>query len=236
MRFRPALTLCALLAAPVLALAAPTPEPVRQLGVFVLPFYEAGATFAEAPKVAVDPVYDKLLASTKQADIKKARDAIAAHPELVKPETMMVLAIRLYDVGLRDDALFWYYAGRDRFLTMDAVLDMRSLRLIKVAETIESFVGAIGGAMDGYAYCDPAHHKEREDRAIAWVAVHPYALLGDAGLPALQEDRNAALADALARLQQASVRNQAFLMSPEGQAKLADLRQRNQDDVRFCWK
>jgi hypothetical protein len=236
MRIRPALTLCALLAAPVLALAAPTPEPVRQLGVFVLPFYEAGATFAEPPKVAVDPAYDKLLASMNQADIKKARDAIAAHPDMVRPETMMVLAIRLYDVGLRDDALFWYYAGRDRFVTMDAVLDMRSLRLIKVAETIESFVGAIGDAMDGYAYCDVARHQEREDRAIAWVAKHPYALLGDAGLPALQEDRNAALGDALARLQQASARSQAYLASPEGQSKLAEARQRNQDDARFCWK
>jgi hypothetical protein len=236
MRIRPALTLCALLAAHALALAAPAAEPVRQLGVYVLPYYQAGDTFAEAPRVAVDPAYDKLLASTKQADIKKARDAIAAHPERVSPQTMMVLAIRLYDVGLRDDALFWYYAGRDRFLTTDAVLDMRSLRLIKVAESIESFVGAIGGAMDGYAYCDLAHHKEREDRAIAWVAKNPYALLGDADLPALQEDRNAALADALARLQQGAARNQDFLMTPEGQAKLADVRQRSQADARFCWK
>ena len=236
MRIRPALTLCALLAAPALALAAPAAEPVRQLGIYVPPYYEAGATFAEAPKVAVDPVYDTLLASMKQADIKKARDAIAARPDMVKPETMMVLAIRLYDVGLRDDALFWYYAGRDRFLTMDAVLDMRSLRLVKVAETMESFVGAIGDAMEGYAYCDVARHQEREDRAIAWVAMHSYVLLGDAGLPALQEDRNAALGDALARLQQASARSQAYLATPEGQAKLAAARQRNQDDLRFCWK
>ena len=29
--------------------------------------------------------------------------------------TMMVLAIRLYDVGLRDDAVFWFYAAKDRY-------------------------------------------------------------------------------------------------------------------------
>ena len=32
-------------------------------------------------------------------------------------------------VGLRDDAVFWYYAGRDRFLTMEQVLDMRSIQV-----------------------------------------------------------------------------------------------------------
>jgi hypothetical protein len=28
--------------------------------------------------------------------------------------TMMVLAIRLYDAGLRDDAVFWFYVAKDR--------------------------------------------------------------------------------------------------------------------------
>jgi len=37
---------------------------------------------------------------------------IVARPEAVTPMTMMVLAIRLYDVGLRDDAVFWFYASR----------------------------------------------------------------------------------------------------------------------------
>ena len=37
---------------------------------------------------------------------------IVAKPQVVTPMTMMVLAIRLYDVGLRDDAVFWFYASR----------------------------------------------------------------------------------------------------------------------------
>jgi len=236
MRLRPALILCTLLAAPAFAFAAPAAEPVRQLGVYVLPYYAAGASFAEAPKVAVDPAYDKLLASMNPADIRKARDAIASHPELVAPETMMVLAIRLYDVGLRDDALFWYYAGRDRFATMDSVLDMRSMMLTRSADTIQSFVNAIGPSMEGYAYCDTAHQKERDERAIAWVAAHPYAALGDTHLPARQEDRNAALVDAVSQLRQSFSRNQAYAATPEGQALIADARKQAQSDVRFCWK
>ena len=242
MRSRLRTILCALLAAPtlVLAQAASEPqaaaEPVRQLVVYVMPYYSAGDTFAAAPKVAVDPLYDALLASTDVADIRKARDAIAAKPNLVSPETMMVLAIRLYDVGLRDDALFWFYAGRDRFLTMDAVLDMRSLRLVREADTVTRFVEALGPAMDGYALCDVVRHGEREDRAIAWVAAHPYKLLGYSDLPAQSEDRNAALAHAVNRLRELSQNNQALLAKPEAQAQLAEARKKTQADVRFCWK
>jgi hypothetical protein len=43
---------------------------------------------------------------------------IVAKPQVVTPMTMMVLAIRLYDVGLRDDAVFWFYASKDRFQTL----------------------------------------------------------------------------------------------------------------------
>jgi len=240
MRFRLDLILCALLAVPVLARAqaasAPVAEPVRQLVVYVMPYYAAGDTFNAAPKVAVDPVYDKLLASTSAADIRKVRDAIAAQPDLVKPETMMVLAIRLYDTGQRDDAVFWYYAGRDRFLTMDAVLDMRSLQLLKVAEVMESFVNAVGPAIDGYALCDVARHQEREDRAIAWVAAHPYKVLGYSDLPAQSDDRNAALANAVNKLREASAHNGELLAQPEMLAKLADVRKQSQADARFCWK
>jgi hypothetical protein len=242
MRPRLCLTLCALSALPSLVLAqaasapAPAPEPLRQLVVYVQPWYEAGATFAAAPRVAVDPAYDALLASTNVADIRKARDAIAARPDLVKPETMMVLAIRLYDVGLRDDAVFWYYAARDRFLTMEAVLDMRSLRLTRVAEAVDSFIEALGAPMDGYAMCDVARHQEREDRAIAWVAAHPYKALGYGDLPAQSEDRNAALANAVGKLREMSAHNQTLLAKPEVQAQLADARRKTQADARFCWK
>ena len=242
MRSRLCLILCALLAAPtfVLAQAAsepqPAAEPVRQLVVYVMPYYSAGDTFAAAPKVAVDPQFDALLASTDAADIRKARDAIAAKPDLVAPETMMVLAIRLYDVGLRDDAVFWFYAGRDRFLTMEAVLDMRSLRLTRVADAVGSFIDAIGATMDGYAMCDVARHQDREDRAIAWVAAHPYKALGYTDLPAQSEDRNAALANAVGKLREMSAHNQALLAKPEVQAQLADARRKMQADARFCWK
>jgi len=230
------------LAAPVLAVAqatsAPAPAkiaPVVQLSVDVPPFYVAGASYGAPPQVAVDPLYDKLLASPRRADIQQAVVAIASKPELVKPDTLIVLAMRLYDVGLRDDAVFWYYAGRDRYLTMAQVLDMRSIQLMRSAEVTEAFLRAAGPAMDGYAYCSIAHQAEQEDRAIAWVATHPYKILGYTELPAATEDRNAALTDAVNHLRDASRKKKVLLAEPKTLADLEDARQRNHAHERYCW-
>ena len=245
MRIRPVLLLSALLAAPMLALAqaasapasapAQAVPPVIQLGVDVPPYYLAGARFGEPPKVAVDPALDKLLSSSKRADIQQAVLAIAAKPDLVKPETLIVLSMRLYDVGLRDDAVFWYYAGRDRFLTMGQVLDMRSLQLVRSTELVETFIRAAGPAMDGYAYCSVAHQAESEDRAIAWVAAHPYKILGYTELPAVSEDRNAALAAAVSHLRDASRKKKALLADPKTFAELEAARERSHAHERYCW-
>ena len=246
MRLRLAIALSSLLAAPLAALAqsasAPTPAsapgkvaPVVQLGVDVPPYYVAGGTYGAPPSVAVDPLYDKLLASSRRSDIQQAVVAIAAKPELVKPDTLIVLAMRLYDVGLRDDAVFWYYAGRDRFLTMAQVLDMRSIQLMHSAEITEAFLRAAGPAMDGYAYCSVARQAEQEDRAIAWVAANPYKILGYSELPGATEDRNAALVDAVNHLRDASRKKKALLDDPKTLGELMDARARNQAHERYCW-
>ena len=236
MRLRTALILSAVLGAANTAWSADDVAPVRQLVVFVPPFYEAAPSAAEAPKVAVDPDWNALLASTSAANIRRARDGIAAHPDLVKPETLMTLAIRLYDTGLRDDAVFWFYAGRERFLTMQAVLDMRSLRLARSAQTVESFVDAVGPLIEDYAWCDVDHHQEREDRAIAWVAAHPYKLLGYSDLPAQSEDRNASLTLAVTKLREASAHNAELIADPVLRKQLAEQRKKVHADERFCWK
>ncbi len=231
--FRLGATCAALLLANAVANAA---EPVRQIGVFVKPYYSASYTLVEPPQVAVDPQYDKLLASTKRADVAKARDAIAAAPDMVKPTTLMVLAIRLYDVGLRDDAVFWFYAARDRYATMDAVLDMRSLALVGMANAVDDFTTAVAPAINGYAFCDIKQQQTQEDRAIAWVAKHPYRLLESLDMPSQVDDRNKALGEALGELQSKADFAKGFLAKPENLQEMKDLRAHNEADARFCWK
>ena len=126
------------LAAAALSLAAQgavaaTPEPVRRIPVFVSPYYAAARTPEERPKVEVGRRFDHALASTERGEVVAARDAIEANPSTVTPMTLMVLAIRLYDVGLRDDAVFWFYVARARYEKAAELLGNGDLRVSEIA-------------------------------------------------------------------------------------------------------
>ena len=248
MRFLLAPVLSALLAAPLLAAAQPAPapaaapsapqaivRPVHKLYVDVPPYYYSGDTLNAPAKVNVDPDWDALLSSANRNDIKRAEQGIGNDPDLVKPQTMLALSMRLYDVDLRDDALFWYYVGRSRYRTMEAVLDMRSLQLVKSAEIVQSFVHVAEPAMDGYALCSVARQEEIEGRAIDWVAAHPYKLLGYAELPAAADDRNAALTAAIQQLRDDLKREKALMADPKAVAAIEERRALTHDHERFCW-
>jgi hypothetical protein len=63
------------------------------------------------PTFAVATASDTQLSSNKREDILAVRDAIQAQSKLITPMTLMVLSIRLYDVGLRDDAAFFGFTS-----------------------------------------------------------------------------------------------------------------------------
>ena len=249
MRFLLVPVLSALLAAPVLAAQAPAsasapaaaaPEsiparPVHKLYVDVPPYYFSGNALDAPAAVSVDPDWDKLLSSANRNDIRGAEQGIGAKPELVKPQTMLALSMRLYDVGLRDDALFWYYVGRGRYRTMEAVLDMRSLQLLKSADIMHNFERATEPAMDGYALCSVARLEEIQRRAIDWVARNPYKLLGYAELPAASDDRNAALAASVQAMRDDLQHATTLLNDPKALDEIEQRRAVTHDHERFCW-
>jgi hypothetical protein len=89
--------------------------------------------------------------------------------------------------------------------------------------------------MDGYALCSVARQQEIRDRAIAWVAGHPYKMLGYAELPAASDDRNAALVAAVEHLRDEAKRDKALMSDPESVAALEAHRALTHDHERFCW-
>jgi hypothetical protein len=229
----------AALQSPIAHAAAPAPapaEPVRQVIAFVPPYYETAPTLAESPKVKVSPELDALLASPKPADIRKARDQVAAGPDMVSPLAMMVLAIRLYDVGQRDDAVFWFYAARGRYSVLEKVLDTGSLTLAGVANGMQDFNDNAGPVLYGYAFCDFAKEQAAEDKALQWTIAHPYRQLLSPQLPALADDRNKAIADAVEALRQQVAAGRAALAEPARRAQLLEARKRTQADAKYCWK
>lgn len=218
-----------------LPLGAAAIEPVKHIAVYVQPYYDAAKTPEGRPRVAVAKKYDSLLSSSQAADIAAARDQILADSKLLTPMTLMVLAIRLYDVGLRDDSVFWFYAAKNRYVTVEEVLDVRSPALQQVEQATRDFATLAGPVINGYAFCDVKKQQAAQRRALEWVERHPYEALFLPQVPARPGDRQAKLQAALAKLRQLAQQEAQYLAKPENLARLAKTRQENGADKKFCW-
>ena len=211
-------------------------EPMRHIGIHVQPFYESARTPGERPRVAVGAQFNDLLSSNKREDILAARDRILAAPKLVTPMTMMVLAIRLYDVGLRDDAVFWFYVAKDRYLVMSEVLDVKAPQLVLADEAVRNFATLAGPVINGYAFCDLAKQKTQHAKAVEWVEANPYEVMFMANAPALPGSRADNAKRAIATAKERAAKESAYFDDAGNVEAYYATRKRNEADVKFCWK
>ena len=223
----------ALLAAIVPASAA---EPVRQIGIYVTPFYEAARTPGGRPQVSVGKQYNDLLSSNRREDILAARDLIVARPGVVTPMTMMVLAIRLYDVGLRDEAVFWFYIAKERYIVMSEVLNVKTQALAQADDAVRSFATLAGPVLNGYAFCDLAKQKEQHAKALAWVEANPYEVMFMTSAPALPGDRATNARRAIANAKERGAKERAYFDDVKVREAYYATRKQNDADVKFCWR
>jgi len=230
-------SLLAALCAGVLAVpAVHAADPVRHIGIYVTPYYEAARDAAGTPKITVAKAYDALLASNRREDVVRARDDIAKNNALLTPMTLMVLAIRLYDVGLRDDAVFWFYAAKNRYFTLEGVADVRSPQLAQVEDAVKSFATLAGPVINGYAFCDVANQQKLAARALQWTIDNPYKALFLPQVPARPGDRAQNLAKAIAGMKANGAKERDYLANAENVARFRQQRKENEADRKFCWK
>ena len=222
-----------LLAIPCGASAA---EPVRQVGITVQPFYESARTPGAQPRVAVGKQYNDLLSSSRREDILAARDLIVAAPKLVTPMTLMVLAIRLYDVGLRDDAVFWFYVAKERTIVMSDVLDTKTQLLAQADDAVRAFSTLAGPVINGYAFCDLAKQKQQHAKAVDWVESNPYEVMFMARAPALPGDRAENHKRAIANAKERAAKERSYFDDAKNVETFTASRKRNDADAKFCWK
>jgi hypothetical protein len=210
-------------------------EPVKRILIFVEPFYSA-RTPDEAPKVGTGRPHADLLASLKREDILAARDMIVAKPEAVTPMTMMVLAIRLYDVGLRDEAVFWFYASKDRFQTLTEVAVPNAPQLETAATAMRDFNALAGPIINGFAFCDLAMQQATRRKAIAWVEANPYEAVFNEHLAVRTTNRAATLAEAIKTVKANAARERAYFDDVRNASQFAVARKKNEADAKYCWR
>ena len=211
-------------------------EPVRRVGIEVQPFYQAAREPGDQPQVGVGKQFNDLLASNRREDILAVRDLITAKPGTVTPMTLMVLAIRFYDVGLRDDAVFWFYAAKDRYIVFSDVADVKAPVLQQADDAMRAFATLAGPIINGYAFCDLAKQQAQHAKAVEWVESNPYEVMFMDRLPAKPGDRAENHKRALAEAKERAAKERAYFADPKNVAEFAASRARNDMDAKFCWK
>jgi hypothetical protein len=219
-----------------LPLSAIAAEPVESIDMYVHPYFDSAKGPDGKPQVAVGKTFDGYLSSNRRDDIVAAADLVRAKPELITPMTMMVLAIRLYDLGLRDDSVFWFYAAKDRYLTLSNVVDVAAAGLSEVESAIGAFAELAGPVINGYAFCDPKKQEATELSAIDWVEANPYQVILMDSLPAKPGDRGENLKAAIGHLKENAEKARAYLDDPKNLATFEATRKANDADAKFCWQ
>lgn len=221
-----------------LVLAAPgavAAEPVKVIDVMVHPYYDAGILSGGRRMVKVGRDFDALLGSDRREDVVAARDKVLAGPDVVTPMTMMVLAIRLYDVGLRDDSVFWFYVAKDRWSTLSDTIDVSGPAFGGAEEAVKNFAYLAGPSINGYAFCDLGKQQSARVRALDWVEQHPYQVIFLEQLPARRGDRRANLVRSIAGLRDEVAKERAYLSDPKKVSAIRAARKENGAESRYCW-
>lgn len=203
-------------------------EQVRSADIYVTPYYSA--QHGKPLVVNVYPEINQLLMNNNQADWKKAEKIVLDEPELVTPMTMFALSARAYDLGLRDESVFWFYNGKYRLMTVSDVLNLPKTTMAEYG----AFHKLVSQFVLPYAFCDTNKAQATMDKSLAWVKAHPYQALFVEKLPAKQKDRKSALAKSEQELTAYVKKSQDYINT--NNAELQAQRKANGTDVKFCWK
>jgi hypothetical protein len=216
-------------------LGAAAAEPVKTITIAVEPYYVAAHGAGERPRVAVGGSVSGRLASSRAEDILAVRDEIVAKSDVITPMTLMVLAIRLYDIGRRDEAVKWFYAAKTRYLVLASVIDMEAAGLSQVTDAVRNFAYLAGPAINGYAFCDLAKQQAAHRAALDWVDQNPYAPMFMARLPARPGERAANAKRALAQARDNAGKERAWFADQKNAAEFFATRRTNGTQEKFCW-
>jgi hypothetical protein len=216
--------------------AASAAEPVKRISLYVEPYYDSARSGTGTPRVAVGKRYDALLSSGNREDILAARDIIKAEPKVVTPMVMMVLALRLYDVGERDEAVFWFYAAKDRMMILTEVATPGAGQLVQALEAVKAFSSLAGPDINGYAFCDLGNQQAIRARALDWVAANPYEVMFMSQLPARGGDRGALAAAGLKLARDNAAKERGYFEDAKNRDGFYARRKTNEMEAKYCWR
>jgi hypothetical protein len=130
-----------------------TELPKGPMPVYVTPFYNS-----EGTQINVGDYSQELTEATADSIGPLAAKMKKDWP-ILSPETMYVTSIRLYDLGQKDDAVYWYYCAQFRARLFQSLLVKESLGRIGAegqerTKSHGAFHNLAGKYINGYAFGD----------------------------------------------------------------------------------
>src|SRR5262249_19789299 len=103
---------CAAMPTLIVPTAIPTPAPTKQpkerINILVVPFYSSDGTDIHVGD------YSDRLGTNDLKELDALAQEMAQQRDKLTPEQMFVLAIRLYDLGEKDNSVYWFYEAQFR--------------------------------------------------------------------------------------------------------------------------
>jgi hypothetical protein len=172
------------------------PAPSGKIPMYVTPYYESNGV-----KISVGP-FSKPLADATKDTITDVAAEMKKHWNTLPVEAMYVLSIRLYDLGHKDESVYWFYAAQWRGPENFAV------RIgdegFERAHAYAAFQELAGIYINGYAFGDLPKLQKTLDQVKADCAKVPATVI----IPALWAEKNKEVAAGFDKLQQ-TIRDQA---------------------------
>jgi hypothetical protein len=103
--------------------------------------------------------YSEQLATSNLQELVALADEMSQKKQELTPEQMFVLAIRLYDLGDKDDSVYWFYEAQFRSKLFLKSLDSAHIGsqgdlAYELITEYGSFTKSAGEFINGYAGCD----------------------------------------------------------------------------------
>ena len=122
------------------------PQKVNSVDIYVSNLYSASGGVPNY--VRVYDAIDGLLMENSVECLQKAIKIIEDAPGLVAPSTLMTVAARAFDLGLKDEATFWFYVGKNRFIVFTEVLDVKDPIFASTMDLNLAFVKLVGDVIN----------------------------------------------------------------------------------------
>lgn len=131
-------------------------EPVKKaeaMPVYVTPYYNS-----KGPAIRVGK-FSKELSSATAESILDVVKKMKKEWQTLSAEAMYVTAIRLYDTGHKDEAVFWFYSAQYRARVLHAIIPAEAIGTIgepgfERQQALGAFFQLAGQYINGYAFGD----------------------------------------------------------------------------------